>query len=96
MYVRKLTGPVAVTLPDGSRLTRSDLPPRTTTRWVARRKACVVAAVEHGLITAQEACEMYDLSSDELESWIAAVRTHGPQALRVTALQKFRKRENSS
>ncbi|WP_246464865.1 DUF1153 domain-containing protein, partial [Bartonella phoceensis] len=31
--------------PDGSPLTIADLPPRTTRRWVIRRKAEVVAAV---------------------------------------------------
>ncbi|MEM7441038.1 MAG: DUF1153 domain-containing protein [Pseudomonadota bacterium] len=90
MYVRKDAGPVAVTLPDGSTLSRSDLPERNTTRWVARRKATVVTAVVAGLISAEEACEMYDLSKDELNGWIKAVRDHGTGALRVTALQKYR------
>lgn len=90
MYVRKETGPVAVTLPDGSTLSRSDLPARDTTRWVARRKAKVVTAVVAELISADEACEMYELSKDELDSWISAVRDHGTGALRVTALQKYR------
>jgi len=90
MYIRKETGPVFVTLPDGSKLSRSDLPPKNTSRWVARRKAKVVAAVVGGLITDKEACEMYDLTTDELDGWIAAVRNHGPAALRVTAIQKYR------
>ena len=90
MFIRKETGPVFVTLPDGSTLSRSDLPPKDTSRWVARRKAKVVQAVVGGLITEAEACEAYDLTSDELESWIAAVRNHGTAALRVTAIQKYR------
>lgn len=90
MYIRKEKGPVSVTMPDGKTLCRSDLPPRDTTRWVARRKAKVVAGVVAGLITHQEACEMYDLSTDELDGWISAVRNHGPAALRVTTLQKYR------
>ena len=90
MYIRKDAGPVFVTLPDGSRLSRSDLPPKNTTRWVARRKAVFVAAVEGGLITATEACQTYDLTRDELASWISAVKSHGPAALRVTAIQKYR------
>ncbi|MEM6619483.1 MAG: DUF1153 domain-containing protein [Pseudomonadota bacterium] len=92
MYIRKEQGPVAVTLPDGSTLSRSELPARNTTRWVARRKALVVTGVVSGLITADEACKMYELTQDELDSWISAVKDHGPAALRVTALQKYRER----
>jgi Protein of unknown function (DUF1153) len=90
MYIRREKGPVFVELPDGSKLTRSDLPPINTKRWVARRKATVVAAVDHGLLDAKEACEMYCLSSEELEMWRDAVHRHGAAALRVTAIQKYR------
>jgi hypothetical protein len=90
MYIRREKGPVYVVLPDGSKLTRSDLPPADTNRWVARRKATVVAAVDHGLIDATEACTMYRLSAEELENWRLAVARHGASALRVTALQKYR------
>jgi hypothetical protein len=90
MYIRRLKGPVCITLPDGTKLTRSDLPPANTKRWVARRKATVVAAVDHGLLAPDEACEMYQLSSEELEIWRSAVRQHGAAALRVTAIQKYR------
>jgi hypothetical protein len=90
MYIRRVKGPVSVTLPDGSKLTRSDLPPASTKRWVARRKAVVVAAVDCGLIEAEEACTLYSLSPEELELWREAVRLHGAAALRVTALQKYR------
>jgi hypothetical protein len=90
MYIRREKGPVYVVLPDGTKLTRSDLPPANTKRWVARRKAIVVAAVDFGLIEATEACAMYRLSEEELELWRAAVRKHGAAALRVTAIQKYR------
>jgi uncharacterized protein DUF1153 len=50
MYIRRDKGPVYVTLPDGTKLTRSDLPDRNTRRWVARRKAMVVVAVTSGLL----------------------------------------------
>ena len=90
MYVRRMKGPVYVTLKDGSKLTRSDLPPPNTKRWVARRKATVVAAVDNGLLEPAEACEMYRLSDEELDLWRAAVHKHGAAALRVTAIQKYR------
>ncbi len=90
MYIRRVKGPVAVTLPDGSKLTRSDLPPPSTKRWVARRKAIVVAAVDYGLMEPEEACELYSLSAEELDLWRQAVRLYGAAALRVTAIQKYR------
>ena len=90
MYIRKEQGPLFITLADGSKLSRSDLPPKDTSRWVARRKARVVMAVVGGLITQKEACNLYDLSTDELDSWCIAVKKHGTAALRATALQKYR------
>lgn len=90
MYIRRDKGPVYVTLPDGTKMTRSDLPERGTQRWVARRKATVVKAVASGLITEEEALDLYGLSSEELHSWRIAMETHGTRALRATAVQKYR------
>ena len=90
MYIRKEKGPVFATTRDGRRISRSDLPPKNTSRWVARRKAAVVTAVEAGLIEPKEACDMYGLSSEELESWIVAMSKHGTRALRVTSMQEYR------
>jgi len=90
MYLRKIDGPRSVKLPDGTVMTRADLPSATTRRWVASRKATVVRAVVCGLLTREEAREMYMLSEDELAEWENAVREHGEVALKATALQKYR------
>lgn len=90
MFLKKVDGPRAVTLPDGSVMTRADLPPADTTRWVASRKAAVVRAVLHGLISRAEALERYGLSDDEFDGWLRATRDHGVAALRATAVQKYR------
>ena len=90
MYLKKIEGPRAVTLPDGSIMTRADLPPHDTRRWVASRKARVVKGIRYGLLTHDEACSIYDLSVEELEEWIRAVETHGEAALKATELQKYR------
>ena len=90
MFLKKVDGPRAVTLPDGSVMTRADLPPADTTRWVASRKATVVRAVLHGLISRAEALERYGLSDDEFDGWLRAIRDHGVAALRATAVQKYR------
>ena len=57
---------------------------------MASRKAAVVRAVRYGLITLEEAKARYGLSDEEFESWATAVAEHGEQALKATALQKFR------
>ncbi|MEM6408053.1 MAG: DUF1153 domain-containing protein [Pseudomonadota bacterium] len=93
MYLKRPLGPVAVTLPDGTQLNRSDLPSPNTTRWVASRKALVVKAVENGLMSEEEACDTYGLSKEELESWRNAVSEFGVRALKTTALQRFRQTE---
>lgn len=57
--------PAVVIGPLGEPLTLDSLPPRDTRRWVVRRKAEVVAAVNGGLLTIDEACERYDLTIEE-------------------------------
>ena len=90
MYLKKVDGPRHITLPDGSILSRADLPPADTRRWVASRKAVVVRAVLYGLIGQSEALERYALSEEEFGLWRDAVEKHGEKALRVTTIQKYR------
>jgi hypothetical protein len=90
MFLRRVDGPRQVSLPDGTILSRADLPPKDTTRWVASRKLVVVRAVEHGLISETEALERYQLSAEEFDLWRRAVADYGEKALRVTAIQKYR------
>ncbi|QBF31698.1 DUF1153 domain-containing protein [Thalassococcus sp. S3] len=90
MYLKKVDGPRAVTLPDGSVMTRADLPPPDTRRWVASRKAKVVRGVLYGLITQSEALKQYGLSEEEFREWLVAVSEHGEQALKATMLKKYR------
>ncbi|MGY6547473.1 MAG: CtrA inhibitor SciP [Roseinatronobacter sp.] len=90
MYIKRVEGPRAVTLPDGRVLTLADLPPPDTRRWVASRKAVVIDAVESGLISRKAALERYALSEEEYEFWREAVAKHGVEALKVTSLQKYR------
>ncbi|MEM8653923.1 MAG: DUF1153 domain-containing protein [Pseudomonadota bacterium] len=90
MYLKKVDGPRAVTLPDGTVLTQADLPAATTRRWVASRKAAVVRGVLYGLISQESALERYGLSEEEFQEWVRAVSTHGESALKATALQKYR------
>lgn len=67
-----------------------DLPPPDTVRWVARRKAQVVAAIEKGRLTVEEACGRYNLSLEEVSSWRQLITNHGTGGLRVTRLKDYR------
>ena len=76
--------------PDGHALTMADLPPPGTTRWVVRRKAEVVAAVDGGLLTLDEARRRYSLSLEEFMVWEAVLHRHGLAGLRATRAQQYR------
>jgi len=74
--------------PDGSVLTPLNLPPADTVRWVARRKAEVIAAVHGGLLSMAEACRRYRLSSEEFLEWEQHYEAQGLEGLRVSARQR--------
>ena len=76
--------------PLGEPLTLESLPPPGTTRWVVRRKAEVVAAVNGGLLTVDEVCDRYALSVEEFVSWQRAVDRSGMPGLRVTRIQHYK------
>ena len=78
--------PAQVIGPLGEPLTLDSLPAASTTRWVVRRKAEVVAAVAGGLLTVDEACKRYSLSLEEFTSWQRAVDRSGMPGLRVTRI----------
>lgn len=82
--------PASVIGPLGEALTINSLPCPTTTRWVIRRKAEVVAAVNGGLLAIDQACERYSISSEEFTSWQRAVDRSGMPGLRVTRLKHYR------
>jgi hypothetical protein len=62
--------------PDGRQIELAHLPPRGLKDCRPRQKAMVVAAVRHGLITVDEACRRYDLSTDGYLRWY---RCYAPQ-----------------
>lgn len=70
--------------PSDEPLRLEDLPPPNTSRWVARRKAQVVAAVQSGLLSVDDACRTYRLTIEELASWQRALRQFGVRGLQVT------------
>lgn len=77
--------------PDGERMTEADLPSADTRRWVPRRKARVVAAVEGGLISREIALSRYRLTSEEYDGWKQALTRSGMRGLRVTRIGQNRR-----
>jgi hypothetical protein len=82
--------PAQVIGPLGEPLTIADLPPPSTKRWVVRRKAEVVAAVNGGLLTIDDVLERYGLTLEEFAGWQRSVDRSGMQGLRVTRIQHYR------
>jgi hypothetical protein len=76
--------------PDGRQITIADLPSPRTKRWVSRRKAEVVAAVEGGLLPLDEACRRYNLTVEEFAFWEDALHQYGLAGLRATRAQRYR------
>jgi hypothetical protein len=82
--------PARIIGPQCEVLTGDNLPPPDTTRWVASRKAQVVAAVESGLLTIEEVLVRYDLSFEEFYAWQRAMDRAGVAGLRVGWSQQDR------
>ncbi len=76
--------------PDGNVLTPANLPPNNLTRWVARRKAEVIAAVNGGLLTMPQACQRYRLSVEEFMEWERQYKAAGLAGLRASARHEHR------
>ena len=79
--------------PLGERLTIDMLPKPGTRRWVMRRKAELVAAVEGGLLSLNELLRKYRVAPGEYEAWKNAVAKHGMRGLRITRAQDYRELE---
>jgi hypothetical protein len=90
MFENQKIRPAQVIGPLGESLTLDTLPSPNTTRWVVRRKAEVVAAVNGGLLTVDEVCERYNLTVEEFAAWQRAVDRSGMPGLRVTRIQHYK------
>ena len=73
----------------GRRLRLADLP-APGARWTPACKAMLIAAIEEGMITLEEACRRYALSAEEFRCWQDAIEVHGVPGLRATRTQIYR------
>jgi hypothetical protein len=90
MFENQKIRPAQVIGPLGEPLTLDTLPAPGTSRWVVRRKAEVVAAVNGGLLSIDEVCERYALTVEEFAAWQRAVDRSGMPGLRVTRIQHYK------
>ncbi|MBB4860899.1 hypothetical protein HNO88_004245 [Novosphingobium chloroacetimidivorans] len=88
--VQPMLADKTVTGPLGEKMTARQLPPATTSRWVARRKAEVVAAIDGGLLSVAAACSRYNLTLEELGSWRRHYKDEGMKGLQQSSIQKHR------
>jgi hypothetical protein len=64
--------------------------------WVASRKIIVLAAIDAGSLSIEEACLMYRLSIEEIASWSRLTELHGIDGLKISRLGEYRKGEGIS
>jgi len=95
MEIGRQRRPERVIGPFGEALGLNDLPKSNTTRWVIRRKAEVVAAVNGGLLTLEEACDRYNLSLEEFISWQESIDKLGLPGLRISYLSQYRTQDRA-
>ena len=62
--------------PHGKQMKLAQLPPYGFNEWQSHHKAMMVTAVRHGLITVDEACRRYNLSTEGYLCWY---RCYAPQ-----------------
>jgi Protein of unknown function (DUF1153) len=74
--------------PLGDVLTLANLPSARPGRWVARRKAEVLSALLGGLLTVESLCRKYDLTEEELLSWMRAYSRRGLPGLKAKTLRQ--------
>jgi|GEM_PF-2031042 len=73
-------------------LTLADLPAPNTRRWYVARKMLVVKAVRIGLLSFEQASELYSLSLEEFMGWQKLVAPSGERSSNA-ALGKALRRE---
>jgi hypothetical protein len=67
-----------------------ELPSPEIRYWVPRHKVAVVAAVQAGSLTIDEACKRYMLSQEEFQSWKTTIDQYGVVGLRATPRERRR------
>ncbi len=75
----------------GNVITVHNLPPPDTVRWNVNKKAIVVRAVEHRLISLEAVLARYRMTEGEFNAWKTGLASHGPTGLKSTKRQALRR-----
>ncbi len=67
------------------------LPPPGTMRWGVRSKAAVVAAIRAGMLSLEDACQRYALSTTEYLTWEHGLDAAGLEGLGMAGRQEQRR-----
>ena len=73
----------------GDVITPQNLPPKGAQRWTANKKAILVRAVEHGLVSLKQVLEDYQMTEQEFLLWKKGL-PEGKSGLQLTHFQKKR------
>ena len=68
----------------------ADLPHAGPQRWVPGKKAAVLAAIQTGTLSIEEACKRYFLTPEELQSWHQSFAADGVAGLKMKRLAERR------
>lgn len=64
--------------------------PDPTSRMNPHRKVQIVLSLINGTWTAQELCDKYAMSREELDHWVRSFNLYGRDGLSVTRMQDYR------
>jgi Protein of unknown function (DUF1153) len=76
--------------PEQEPIFRANLPDSAVTRWVPRRKAELISAIENGILSAEDASKRYRLTPEELAEWQSSYSQFGARGLKATLVQQIR------
>lgn len=76
-------------------ITVHDLPSPDTVRWTINKKAIVVRAVTHRLVSLEVVLARYHMTEGEFNAWKSGLASDGPQGLKSTKRQELRRRDHA-
>jgi len=72
-------------------ITMADRPSSSTTYWVARRKAEVLAAIDGRLLGLEDTCQRDRLSNEKLDGWQRTLDRAGIPGLQFMKMRQYQR-----
>lgn len=70
--------------------------PSPEDRMTAARKEAILKGIQHGIIRAEDAMRIHQLSEEELASWATNFTLHGRNGLKATKVPPVRRRMDAA